>query len=695
MKKQLYRLAAVCTISAILAGGMTDLLPGAEAAAKITLSCKKKTLKKGGRFTLKVKNTVKKATWSVLSGKSKISLKKKGKYAAVITAKKIGTATVQAKAGSKKLTCRITVKDNSDTFSPTPAPPAQPEPSVSEKMPSERTNSYYDVTKSYATHAAAAKENSNNNTLLTNAYACDPFAMEYNGRVYVYMTNDSQQYEATDKNGANGYGYIQSVHIISTDDMVNWTDHGIFQIAGKTGVCQWANCCWAPSAVHKTVNGQEKFYMYFTNGGWQVGVVTADTPYGPWKDERGSALITSGKETTSSGLDPAAFIDDDGTAWLTYGSGNQKNNTDGTVKDGARLRKLNGDMISFAEEEIVINAPYMNEDSCLNKIGNTYYYSYCGDWSSSSDHQMCSILYMTSDKVEGPYTYQGDVLPNCGSVFKTRTGTEAWGNNHHSILEFKGKYYMFYHTMVLQDQLYCKNTSCSKLDAEYLGYRSSAVNELSVNSDGSLDIVRQDLKGVSQIKNFDPYRKTSGTVYTNCSGMEAIHMDYTKVLKTDTEKRNIYRALDSYTELSYKKNDNNMPDTLFESVFNESTGKTTRKELYWGYLRTENGARMEAIANPQHYQYSWSTVKGVDFGSTAPTTLTAEFTFDATHSSSAGFRVTADSTDGTLLAESTVTAGQDGKATVSLPVTAITGVHDIYFSFNGAVYSFDSWKFEK
>lgn len=435
--------------------------------------------------------------------------------------------------------------------------------------------------------------------------------------------------------------------------------------------------------------------MYFTNGGWQVGVVTADTPYGPWKDERGSALITSGKETTSSGLDPAAFIDDDGTAWLTYGSGNQKNNTDGTVKDGARLRKLNGDMISFAEEEIVINAPYMNEDSCLNKIGNTYYYSYCGDWSSSSDHQVCSILYMTSDKVEGPYTYQGDVLPNCGSVFKTRTGTEAWGNNHHSILEFKGKYYMFYHTMVLQDQLYCKNTSCSKLDAEYLGYRSSAVNELSVNSDGSLDIVRQDLKGVSQIKNFDPYRKTSGTVYTNCSGMEAIHMDYTKVLKTDTEKRNIYRALDSYTELSYKKNDNNMPDTLFESVFNESTGKTTRKELYWGYLRTENGARMEAIANPQHYQYSWSSVKGVDFGSTAPTTLTAEFTFDATHSSSAGFRVTADSTDGTLLAESTVTAGQDGKATVSLPVTAITGVHDIYFSFNGAVYSFDSWKFEK
>lgn len=116
-----------------------------------------------------------------------------------------------------------------------------------------------------------------NNPLLTNSYACDPYAMEYNGRLYVYMTNDSQQYEATGFAGENNYGKIAGIHIISTDDMVNWTDHGIFQITGKAGVCSYMNSCWAPCATHKTVNGKEKFYIYFTNGGWQLGVVEADS----------------------------------------------------------------------------------------------------------------------------------------------------------------------------------------------------------------------------------------------------------------------------------------------------------------------------------------------------------------------------------------------------------------------------------
>ena len=691
MKKQFYKFAAICSIAAIVTSGLS--VPGTKAktAPRISLNYTKKTLQKGKKVVLTVKKATKTVKWSVLSGKTKITLKKKGKTSAVVTAKKAGTATVQAKVGSKKLTCKITVKAASQASS---APTPTPAPAVSEKLPSETTNHYYDSTKKYAKYAISAKEAGNNNTLLTNAYACDPFAMEYNGRVYIYMTNDSQQYAATDLNGANGYGYIQSVHIISSDDMVNWTDHGIYQIAGANGVCKWANCCWAPSAVHKTVNGQEKFYMFFTNGGWQLGVVEADTPYGPWKDVKGSALITSGQDTTSSGLDPAAFIDDDGTAWLTYGSGNQKTEN-GKVKDGARLRKLNDDMISFAGDEIVLDAPYMNEDSSLNKIGDTYYYSYCGDWTSGDDHQMCSILYMTSKNIEGPYTYQGDVLPNCGSVFKSRSGDEAWGNNHHSILEFKGKQYMFYHTMVLQDQLYCKNTSCSKLDAEYLGYRSTAINELKVNKDGSLGIVQQDLKGVSQIKNFDPYQETSGTVYSNCAGMEAIHMNYDKVLKTDTERCNIYRNSGLFTELTYKKTDSNMPDYLFASVLNPNTGKTTKKEIYYGYLRTADGARMEAVANPSRYQYSWSSLKGVDFGKSAPKKITVSLTFDKNTSSKTKFRVTADSTSKTVLAEDTITAGKDGKATVTLPVKAITGVHDIYFEFGGAVYSFDNWKFEK
>lgn len=88
--------------------------------------------------------------------------------------------------------------------------------------------------------------------------------------------------------------------------------------------------------------------MYFTNGGYQTGVVASDTPYGPWEDIRGQALLgpQTGNETSSSALDPGVFIDDDGKAYLTYGSGT----------DGARIRQLGDDMMSFVGEEVNVGA---------------------------------------------------------------------------------------------------------------------------------------------------------------------------------------------------------------------------------------------------------------------------------------------------------------------------------------------------
>lgn len=301
-----------------------------------------------------------------------------------------------------------------------------------------------------------------NNPLLTNSYACDPSAMEYNGRIYVYMTNDSQQYEATNYAGKNTYGNIAGVHIISTDDMVNWTDHGIFQITGKTGVCSYMNCCWAPCAVHKTVNGKEKFYLYFTNG--------------------------------------------------------------------------------------------------------------------------------------------------------------DWGNNHHSIISFKGKYYMFYHTMVLQAALGCK-----------LGYRSTQVNELTINEDGTLEQVKQDKTGVSQIKDFVPYQETSGTTYSNCAGMMSV-----------------------------------TPGT--------------------------DGSRLEAFSHSDRYKYSWSLVKGVNFGEPSPKTV--KLSFSGQTDKNAAIKICTDSPDGTVIAEGRIEANPDGTAQLVLPVNEITGKHDLYFEFEGNVYNFEKWIFE-
>lgn len=127
-KKQLM----ACTLSFALLLGM---IPIAEvsAAKKVSLSTKKLTITKGKSKTLKVKNTKKKVTWKVVSGKKYISLKKKGKTAVIVKGVKKGTAKVQAKADKKNLTCTVTVKnpekkDNSTKATNQPAPTVAPEP---------------------------------------------------------------------------------------------------------------------------------------------------------------------------------------------------------------------------------------------------------------------------------------------------------------------------------------------------------------------------------------------------------------------------------------------------------------------------------------------------------------------------------------------------------------------------------------
>ena len=63
------------------------------------------------------------------------------------------------------------------------------------------------------------KLTSNNaNPLLDFIFTADPTAVEYNGRIYVYATNDHQQYEHVGKDGKNGYQYIRSLVMMSSDE---------------------------------------------------------------------------------------------------------------------------------------------------------------------------------------------------------------------------------------------------------------------------------------------------------------------------------------------------------------------------------------------------------------------------------------------------------------------------------------------
>ncbi|MDE7094408.1 MAG: endo-1,4-beta-xylanase, partial [Oscillospiraceae bacterium] len=145
---------------------------------------------------------------------------------------------------------------------------------------------------SSVTSTESYKKDGENNPLFTQRFGADPGVMEYNGRVYVYTTNDVIEYDANGNVTENTYGLVNKINCISSDDMVNWTDHGAIKVAGQNGVAKWATCSWAPCAAHKTINGKEKFFLYFCNGGNGVSVLTADSPTGPWTDPLGKALIT-------------------------------------------------------------------------------------------------------------------------------------------------------------------------------------------------------------------------------------------------------------------------------------------------------------------------------------------------------------------------------------------------------------------
>lgn len=350
----------------------------------------------------------------------------------------------------------------------------------------------FDEQFSSLTLANGYKELSQGNPCMTQKFTADPGVMEYNGRVYVYSSNDEYEYDSTGTVKTNSYSGIKTVNCMSSNDMVNWTDHGTINVAGSSGAAKWASNSWAPAVAHKTINGKEKFFLYFANNASGIGVLTSDSPTGPWTDPIGKPLIT--KSTTNCAgvtwlFDPAVLVDDDGNGYLYFGGG---------VLDGqeanpktSRVVKLGNDMTSLSGNPVTIDAPYIFEDSGINKVGDTYYYSYCTNWSARPNSNVpgiAMIAYMTSKSPMGPFTYQGTILDNPGKFFGVT------GNNHHSIIQFKDKSYIFYHSQWLENKMGNTNK----------GYRNTHVDSIDINN-GKISTAKGTLSGVEQITNVNPY----------------------------------------------------------------------------------------------------------------------------------------------------------------------------------------------
>ena len=345
-----------------------------------------------------------------------------------------------------------------------------------------------------------------NNPLFTQRFGADPGYLVYKDRLYIYTTNDVIEYNADGTVRENSYAQINKINCISSSDLTNWTDHGAIPVAGRNGIAKWAVNSWAPAACHKVINGEDKFFLYFCNGGNGVSVLTADDPAGPWTDPLGHGLITRATPNCADVLwlfDPAVFVDDDGTGYLYFGGGvpEDKIANPGTI----RCVQLGEDMISIVGEPQVIDAPYVFEDSGMNKINGKYYYNYCSNWQTDGNTMGITsgaINYMVSDGPMGPFTYGGELFVNQGRFFG------LYGNNHHSIATFKGEHYLIYHNRPVEKGM--KITG---------NYRSPQINVLPVNEDGSLGPVKGTMKGVAQLENFNPYQKVSAQTMYRQAGL--------------------------------------------------------------------------------------------------------------------------------------------------------------------------------
>ncbi len=345
------------------------------------------------------------------------------------------------------------------------------------------------------------KKSGNHNPISVHDFGADPWAMEADGRVWVYMTGDEPMFGGG-KVVTNTYGNIASIRVLSSSDMVNWMHYPDIKAAGLMGAAKWAHNSWAPAAAHKVIDGQDKYFLYFADNGSGIGVLVADSPEGPYKDPIGKQLISRKTPTCDSVtwlFDPAVLVDGD-DAYIYFGGGipGDKAEDPGT----ARVCKLGADMVSLDGDPVPFNPPWLFEDSGINRFGDTYCYSYCSNFNvpqrgSAQGFYSGEIVYMTSNSPMGPFTFAGRVLYNPGSMFG------VGGNNHHCMFEFRGKTYIAYHAAVVDKEL--------KWNA---GYRSTLIDELKMEN-GLPALTRGTLKGVEQVAPVNPYTRREAAEYAS------------------------------------------------------------------------------------------------------------------------------------------------------------------------------------
>lgn len=332
-----------------------------------------------------------------------------------------------------------------------------------------------------AARPLAAANGAARNPIISHIFTADPSAHVFEGRVYLYTSHDPDE--------QTGYQMVD-YHAFSSDDLVNWQDHGVVLDVANI---PWAEFLYAPSAAYGAATG--KYYLYFPDGGSSIGVAVSDSPAGPFVDALGRPLLdrnVPGATDVDWLFDPMAFVDQDGQTYLYFGGGPPGSG------DNARVIRLNPDMISLADAAATtIPAPDFFEASHVHERDGRYYFSY----STTFTNHAAFIDYMVSDDPLSGWQYVGTLLPE-------PAGNNG-DNNHHSILELAGSSYIFYHNRVLANRLGRSNFQ-----------RSVTVDNLAYDAQGNIVPVPAQQGVVRQLRSVDAFARIEAEAMAGERGVE-------------------------------------------------------------------------------------------------------------------------------------------------------------------------------
>ena len=326
------------------------------------------------------------------------------------------------------------------------------------------------------------------NPIIRDQFTADPTARVFNNKVYLYPSHDI----VPPVGQRQDWFCMEDYHVFSSENLTDWTDHGVIVTQNKV---PWVRpdsySMWAPDCVER--NG--KYYFYFPSApkdgrGFGIGVAVADRPEGPF-------ICEPEPIKGISGIDPCVLQASDGNAYIFWGAG--------------RCAKLKPNMKELADDTPKEKVKFGNREfemygvNCLKDLPNRqaegpFAFEYNGNYYLTYPYvrENTEVLgYAMSKNPMGPYEYKGLIM--------SEQPNGCW-TNHHSIVNYKGQWYLFYH----------HNYFSPRDDKR----RSACIEKLYFNSDGTIQEVKQTLRGVGINKatekiEIDRYSTASSDVTTS------------------------------------------------------------------------------------------------------------------------------------------------------------------------------------